>query len=289
MNIGMNTKATFGRTRRARRNLALKLMLEATFRSEVITYFNKITRLFKDRYSTVIAPLTHYDINEMTQDLLSKQYKRANKLFRDEMRLYLFPEKTFTVEEKKQDEENRKKIDETMAAASILFISKQKQERAGLLDSTTIDNMNDAIIEADNEASASEVTLTKEEILALTTIKLKRKFKGRTDTIAITETQFASESTKGMEASVVSSNGNIPPDTVATSILVTITQAVKTWATMGDDRVRPAHIAADGQRQFLTDPFVVGGELLPYPGSSALGASAGNTVRCRCSALYGIL
>ncbi len=63
----------------------------------------------------------------------------------------------------------------------------------------------------------------------------------------------------------------------------------KIWVTMGDDLVRTFpfdHDSANGQEQFIDDPFVVSGELLQFPGDWSLGASLGNLINCRCSALY---
>ena len=65
----------------------------------------------------------------------------------------------------------------------------------------------------------------------------------------------------------------------------------KAWLTRRDGRVRrpPAsrfdHAAADGQRVPTPEPFVVSGERLMHPGDFSLSASAGNTIRCRCSSL----
>jgi HK97 family phage portal protein len=60
----------------------------------------------------------------------------------------------------------------------------------------------------------------------------------------------------------------------------------KQWVTMGDEHVRKAHSEAEGEIVDLDAPFVVGGEELLYPGDSSLGASASNTVFCRCKLVY---
>lgn len=56
----------------------------------------------------------------------------------------------------------------------------------------------------------------------------------------------------------------------------------KVWRAVGDSKTRPAHRAASGQVRLLDEPFIVGGEKLMYPGDWSLGASAGNTINCRC-------
>ena len=55
---------------------------------------------------------------------------------------------------------------------------------------------------------------------------------------------------------------------------------------MGDDRVRETHVEADVQVVGVDDPFMVGGYPLNEPGDSSLGAPPGETINCRCSAVY---
>ena len=54
----------------------------------------------------------------------------------------------------------------------------------------------------------------------------------------------------------------------------------KQWLTARDERVREAHMLADGQIVKLNEPFIVNGEYLMYPGDPA--GSAGNIINCRC-------
>jgi len=62
----------------------------------------------------------------------------------------------------------------------------------------------------------------------------------------------------------------------------------KTWDSTGDGKTRPEHSAADGQSVPVDQPFTVGGELLMYPGDTSRGASARNTIQCRCTVAYGV-
>ena len=57
-------------------------------------------------------------------------------------------------------------------------------------------------------------------------------------------------------------------------------EAVKVWDSSGDARTRPEHAMADGQAVPMSQPFMVGGEPLMYPGDPA--GSAANTIQCRC-------
>lgn len=56
----------------------------------------------------------------------------------------------------------------------------------------------------------------------------------------------------------------------------------KRWVSQSDEKVRAAHLDANGQEVPIDEPFVVDGEELMYPGDTSLGASAGNVINCRC-------
>lgn len=57
-------------------------------------------------------------------------------------------------------------------------------------------------------------------------------------------------------------------------------QRIKQWVSRDDTLVRPAHVAADGQRRPLRDMFNVGGFPMMYPLDPA--APADLVVNCRC-------
>lgn len=59
----------------------------------------------------------------------------------------------------------------------------------------------------------------------------------------------------------------------------------KVWISAADERVRPDHVAANGQTVGYDEPFIVGGEQLWYPGDRENG-SPGNTIQCRCVVNY---
>lgn len=59
----------------------------------------------------------------------------------------------------------------------------------------------------------------------------------------------------------------------------------KSWhAHLGDDRTRPAHVAAHGQTVPIDEKYWVDGEPLEYPGDP--NGSAANVIQCRCSETY---
>lgn len=55
------------------------------------------------------------------------------------------------------------------------------------------------------------------------------------------------------------------------------------WLSSRDNRVRPSHTQADGQKVALDRPFVVGGALLRFPGDPA--GPAQEVINCRCTIL----
>jgi hypothetical protein len=96
--------------------------------------------------------------------------------------------------------------------------------------------------------------------------QLSRHFTKRSVSIATVETQNSAETAKEVEGQVVI------PDTA---------QITKEWVSRGDNKVRAAHLSADGQVVAVNAPFIVMGERLQFPGDPA--GSAANIVNCRCS------
>jgi hypothetical protein len=56
----------------------------------------------------------------------------------------------------------------------------------------------------------------------------------------------------------------------------------KQWNSFRDEKVRETHKIADGQIKPLAEPFEVGNSLLMFPHDTSLGATADETVNCRC-------
>ncbi len=61
---------------------------------------------------------------------------------------------------------------------------------------------------------------------------------------------------------------------------------IKEWLSTPDSRTRETHVAADGQKRRLDDPFDVGGSQLMFPGDTSLGAPLSETVNERCTLAY---
>jgi uncharacterized protein with gpF-like domain len=283
------------RTERARKNLALKLILERRFIPEIRKYFNKIAREFRIFYSTTGRLPRRNTFTDDTTALLRKHYIRVGKAFKDEMRLAGAPEKQAQI---KQDEaipggsppeKTEQEKSDITDAAILLFINNEVPARAEFINETNVRDMNDSVSQAMTQLTENGEQITNSAVATLGASILLLKFASRTNTIAMTETQFMAESTKAIEAAVELNLGDIDLDVVVSTpggALAQTKTGTKTWASILDNRVREAHVSADGQTVKASEPFIVMGEKLMYPRDTSLGATAGNTINCRCSSLY---
>ena len=62
--------------------------------------------------------------------------------------------------------------------------------------------------------------------------------------------------------------------------------AMKTWETVGDDKVRDAHAAVEGQQVRIDEPFSVDGYDMMFPGDDSGGAPIELIINCRCGSVY---
>ena len=100
-----------------------------------------------------------------------------------------------------------------------------------------------------------------------------RLLKHRGDMIARTETiaSLNAGRTEGMQQLIDAGN-------------VTADQVVRVWDSTGaDGRTRDSHLAMEGQRRAMNEPFVTPtGYRMMQPGDSSLGAPGSETISCRC-------
>lgn len=61
----------------------------------------------------------------------------------------------------------------------------------------------------------------------------------------------------------------------------------KIWQAITDDRTRPTHLDANGQRRLINDPFDVGGAVLQWPADA--GGLLSEIINCRCWEDYELL
>ena len=284
--MSTNTRKLSARNRRARRNLALKLQLENTFKREVKSYFFNLRKKLFGSYARTGDLPRESEFREDTISMLRKHYNRVYRAFGNEMRLFIEKSNQMNLQTKQDDVQD--KIDRVVDQAAAIYIVNESINRAGLIDRTTINDANESIQQATQDIVESGGNVTTEAVSVIAAKKFRDKYNGRVDSVALTETQNSSEAFKEMEAAVVSVDGNADPVNVATAASIGNPDATKEWAAILDQVTREAHVIADGQTVPMSDPFVVDGELLRRPGDTSLGASSGNVINCRCSALYGI-
>lgn len=259
--------------------LPKKLALEATFLPEIKAYFKIIRTDFETVYKSTgdTINITQYD--DITLSMIKKQYKRVASVFKNDLR-----------GEKKQETQEDTEND-FINSALVYFILLNSKISADLIQQTNAKNITEAIgkarvalfekgIEPTNKAIAEEASKT-----------LKKTFKGRAETIAISETQYMAESAKHIEGNVLA--GEQPFDEfpyVETAVIgIAVSKATKTWQTTLDEKTRLAHARADGQTVNLTQPYTVDNELLKYPRDTSLGASPKNVINCRCESQIEII
>lgn len=287
----MTTKQLLGRTKRARRNLALKLILERRFLPELTIYFNRILRNFRTLYIATGMKLDVSTFNRETTLLIRRQYIRTAKAFSNEMRLALAGEKN--IDFTKQIEENDQ-FDPIIDAALFAYINEQVPQTVAKINQTTTKNIADSLQQGTAQILEEGGDINERSVGLAASIVLKRKLDGRKTTISMTETQFMAESTKAIESAVVGSEGQVNPFNIigATAIIAGAANINKSWASILDGDTRQDgfdHVEPDGQNVKWNQPFIVSSEKLMFPGDRSLGASIGNIANCRCSAIYRLL
>ncbi len=180
-----------------------------------------------------------------------------------------------------KDRVNRKNINITDDEKLLLnnSIKKSAIARGNFSSNSITKNMQKDLENAFENSipQVNEVKKTTRQIARDAGANFRRSVSARAKvTIPMTETQFAAEKTKLDTVTVhQSSSDNTTQKTFS-----------KLWITRRDDKVREIHREADGEQEFVTNPFTVNGELLMFPGDTSLGASPGNTINCRCNSQF---
>jgi len=246
-----------------------KLKFEEKLRPALERYHNVVALNAGSIYAESGDILNMQAFEQPLADILESHYTDVAGEFSNRIRSELPSDERITESENNIIEQ----------ALAIWVLSKATLS-ARRINGTTQDQIAEAIDfgvqdPASRELQGREAQLT---VAAIARAKLRRDLAGRESGILMTETQIPAEAAKATEAEVLS--GVTPSISGGTARTLPLH---KEWISVGDHRVRPAHLTADGQRVPLNEPFIVGGEALRWPGDSDLGASAGNTINCRCS------
>jgi SPP1 gp7 family putative phage head morphogenesis protein len=105
-------------------------------------------------------------------------------------------------------------------------------------------------------------------------VSASERWRNRARTVARTETMAAVNAGALRSAQLeADARGDVAP--------------FKLWLATDDERTRPTHRAAEGQRTLLTEPFRVGGAPLMFPGDP--NGPAAEVINCRCTLLPVVL
>lgn len=120
----------------------------------------------------------------------------------------------------------------------------------------------------------ADIDTVSARIDAILTTSGSERWRNRAVTVARTETMGAVNAGLWRAAQIdADTRGDVAP--------------FKVWLATDDNRTRPTHRSADGQRTLLTEPFVVGGARLLFPGDPR--GPADEVINCRCVILPVVL
>jgi len=247
--------------RAAARQLRMKLRLESELRGKVRRLLGRQNARFLSLFQSTGLTLNTEEFRPELFNILLSHYEKAGARFQ---RLVLKE-----INRALKDAGERQIGENSPEMVSLLLILASSSARASVDQILGTSQRQILAALARNDRDAAKAF---QELQAYTA--------ARAASIAATETQKATEGTKA--ATVREAQGMVAGGLTAAAQL----EAIKEWVPRNDSRVRPAHEAARFQRQPVRLPFVVGGELLMFPGDWSLGASPGNLVNCRCVALY---
>jgi hypothetical protein len=260
---------------KAEQQHAEKLRQEEKFAPKVLALLNELADEATRFYSETGAIFNAQDYHQDFLDMLLKEYTWltnywGNTVEKDEdsdlaaailaARLSL-GEIVKNIEIRKDEKLANFAVSSSIRSAQEITDTNQKELEAAIAAATV------ALIDL-------EIPVTQKAVAEVARESLRNTNLWRADTIAATEVNNGAEGSKNIEYETI---GN---ELAAAGLLLRIR---KSWQTMGDGRVRPAHRAANGQVVAHNESFVVGGELLRWPADPM--GSAGNTINCRCTAV----
>jgi len=255
-------------------DLSDKLTLEARFLADLGRFDNDTVRGFTRALG--FSGLTAPDLSGRSagmRDLLREQYATVGNIFSNRIRPEL-PE----------DVPSTNVEGTKILSALAAFYLELSVFEAEAITETTQDDAARALDFARNEqqlAAESGQVVSRLELAVIAGASLASRLRGRAGSRATTEVQIIAEAAKATEAEVLV---GLPPSVSGGS--AQRRGIHKEWISVGDSRVRPAHLTADGQQRPMNEPFEVDGQQLRWPGDRSLGASLKNIINCRCGAGY---
>jgi hypothetical protein len=258
-------------------------MFEASMRRKLNSLVRSLVNDFAILYATTGNIVNTSQYQDELETVLKQTYRRVNSEFSNTYLEGLEEARAKAKTDSRKDELktiiNKRVAAETAILASLIQWS---QETAPKQSAFVVDTWSNIISKNVDDAMAENILAdlpTDNATIAKKTKKpLQNELITHNEVIAMQEVQTATENAKFTEVDVLNDDLQADP-TIDVNI-------EKTWITMGDLKVREAHMRANGQRRNLNDFFLVGGELLMYPKDQSGGASMGNIINCRCKSIY---
>ncbi len=264
-----------------------KLRLENQFKREIRSIFRRMASDFRISVAGSGRPPDAERYEPQWKTALQVQYERVHRAFRGEVATQN-GRKSIRYWTGKQSE-----AEDLEALALMRWRDDVSQRQADLITETNDAEMQRAIDDARNSLQADGESVNSRNIAAAAMAILATRFVGRTNLIAQTETQAAAEVTKQIEAEVIAGTtpfplrGFEPGPVFLDDAPPQQREIVKIWDTVGDNRVRPSHVAVDGTTLSVDGTFtLITGSKLRFAGDMLLGASIADLANCRCSTRY---
>jgi|TARA_R110000824_G_scaffold196949_2_gene380209 hypothetical protein len=276
-----NNSTDAERQAQADRELALKVKLEKPMERELNVLFSQIAEDLRIQYAATGAAISAYSYESQLDAIILTNNINTSRQFSDTISGVAVSDKT---------------TDVAIAIAAIAAFRGISTEEHLLNIQNEVNSQSRVILRNEAIYSGREITGTIQKHIDSSIAKSQidedldrgerakkssEDFKERSishaATISATETQGAAEGTKDLERQVFMRENSALASTLAG---VEVIKMRKWWITRGDSKVRPAHVAADGQ-EAVDGYFSVGGELLRYPKDP--NGSAANVINCRCS------
>jgi len=249
-------------------DLAKKLKLEPAFAKDIRILLNTIITDYEVFYGVTGQVPSMQPYQDDLTGILKNHYRKTSKQFKNNITGNL--DKT----------EEVKNLENAVSVAMANYINQHSTEQAQFINRTTQNEITDITRKTIVNASIEGEQLSNSEVATKVKLDYKKQIPARADTIAMTEVNNVSETSKQTEASMVYVSGLVVAGTAVAGLMQ------KTWHTVLDSKTRTSHARADGQTVDTNQPFFVGGEPLRYPSDSR--GSVGNTINCRCSVTYGL-
>lgn len=245
-----------------------KLRLERTLRRPLRRYHKRIVNSFRLQYGVDASIINVEQFDTELEDILRVHYDRVINVFSNRLTPTMPLDVAVTEGEREIIEE-----------ALLLWLMGQAAEQATFINTTTQKHASEAVELALEDETVREQVGAAARLTTATIAGayLNRALRSRETTIVINETSGPAEIAKATEAEVLA--GLSPSITGRSNALSPVT---KTWRSVGDSRVRSAHLLADGQIRQLNAVYNVGGEQLMQPRDRTHGATSSNVINCRC-------